>query len=78
MFMLKTQKRQLSYKEKREFELLEKDIAALTKEKELVTEKLNNGNTPFEELQRCSTRIGEITRLLDEKELRWLELSELQ
>ncbi len=74
----KTQKRQLSYKEKREFELLEKDIAALTKEKELVTEKLNNGNTPFEELQRCSTRIGEITRLLDEKELRWLELSELQ
>ncbi len=74
----KKQKRQLSYKEKREFEFLEKDIAALTKEKELVTEKLNNGNTPFEELQQCSTRIGEITRLLDEKELRWLELSELQ
>ena len=74
----KAQKRQLSYKEKREFEFLEKDIAALTKEKELVTEKLNNGNTPFEELQQCSTRIGEITRLLDEKELRWLELSELQ
>ena len=75
--LAKDQKKQLSYKEKREFELLEKEIAALTKEKELVTEKLNNGKTPFEELQQCSTRIGEVTRLLDEKELRWLELSEL-
>ena len=71
-------KRQLSYKEKREFELLEKEIAALTKEKETVTEKLNNDSTPFEELQQLSLRIGEITQLLDEKELRWLELSELQ
>ena len=74
----KVQKRQLSFKEKREFELLEKEIAALTKEKEVVTEKLNKGTTPFEELQQCSNRIGEVTRLLDEKELRWLELSELQ
>ena len=74
----KAQKRQLSFKEKREFELLEKEIAALTKEKDVVTEKLNKGTTPFEELQQCSNRIGEVTRLLDEKELRWLELSELQ
>ena len=72
------QKRQLSYKEKREFELLEKEIADLNKEKVTVTEKLNNGSTPFEELQQFSIRIGEITRLLDEKEFRWLELSELQ
>lgn len=71
-------KRQLTYKEKREFEQLEKDIPALTKEKEIITEKLNNGNTPFEELQQLSVRIGEIANLLDEKELRWLELSELQ
>ena len=74
----KAQKRQLSFKEKREFELLEKEIVALTKEKDVVTEKLNKGTTPFEELQQCSNRIGEVTRLLDEKELRWLELSELQ
>ncbi len=73
-----SQKRQLSYKEKREFELLEKEIADLTKEKVTVTEKLNNGNTPFEELQQLSLRIGEVNRLLDEKELRWLELSEIQ
>lgn len=76
--LIKPQKRQLAYKEKREFELLEKEIAVLTKEKEMVTEKLNNGKTPFEELQQHSNRIGEVTRLLDEKELRWLELSELQ
>ena len=71
-------KRQFTYKEKREFELLEKEIVTLGKEKETVTEKLNNSKTPFEELQQLSVRIGEITDLLDEKELRWLELSELQ
>lgn len=69
-------KRQLTYKEKREFETLEKEIASLTREKEQVTEKLNSGATPFDELQRLSVQIGELTRLLDEKELRWLELSE--
>lgn len=70
-------KKQLSYKEKREFEMLEKEIADLTKEKETITEKLNNSSTPFEELQQISLRIGEVNNLLDEKELRWLELSEL-
>ncbi len=70
-------KRQPSFKEKREFELLEKEIGDLTAEKNTVTEKLNNGNTPFEELQKLSVRIGEIAQLLDEKEIRWLELSEL-
>jgi ATP-binding cassette subfamily F protein uup len=70
-------RRKPSFKEKREFELLEKEIADLSKEKVDVTEKLNSGNTPFEELQWLSNRIGEVTRLLDEKELRWLELSEI-
>lgn len=70
-------KRQPSFIEKREFELLEQEIKTLTEEKNTVTEKLNNGNTPFDELQKLSVRIGEITQLLDEKEIRWLELSEL-
>ncbi|HMU46766.1 MAG TPA: ABC-F family ATP-binding cassette domain-containing protein [Chitinophagaceae bacterium] len=70
--------RQLSYKEKREFEMLEKEIADLTNEKKTITEKLADGMIPFEELQKLSVRIGEVTELLDEKELRWLELSELQ
>jgi ATP-binding cassette subfamily F protein uup len=69
--------KQLSYKEKREFELLEKEIPALTNEKAAITEKLNSGNTSFKELQQLSLRIGEVTKLLDEKEMRWLELSEL-
>jgi ATP-binding cassette subfamily F protein uup len=71
-------KRQLSFKEKREFDILEKEIAKLTEEKKQVTEKLTTGDANFEELQQLSVRIGEIHQLLDEKEMRWLELSELQ
>src|SRR4030095_2452927 len=68
--------RKLSFKEKGEFEILEKEISLLEKEKQLVTEKLNSGAIPFDELQILSKRIGEITEELDTKELRWLELSE--
>jgi ATP-binding cassette subfamily F protein uup len=73
-----TEKRKLSYKEKREFETLQQEIAKLEKEKVTVTEKLNSGSAPFEELQQLAVRIGEISALLDEKELRWLELSEIE
>jgi ABC transport system ATP-binding/permease protein len=69
-------KRKLSFKEKREFDQLQNEIAALEKEKAEITEKLNGGNVPFESLQQLSERIGVIAALLDEKELRWLELSE--
>jgi ATP-binding cassette subfamily F protein uup len=72
-----TAKRQLSYKEKKEFESLEQDIQHLTREKQAITDQLNGGNAPFNELQRLSIRIGEISQLLDNKEFRWLELSEL-
>src|SRR5580658_8722972 len=70
-------KQQLSYKEKREFETLEQDIQRLTGEKQSITDQLNSGEAPFDELQRLSIRIGEISQLIDDKELRWLELSEL-
>jgi len=70
------EKRKLSFKEKREFEMLQKEIEELTTEKETITQKLTSGTAPFEELQLLSSRIGEVTQLLDEKELRWLELSE--
>ena len=43
----------------------------------MITEKLNSGSAPYEELEKLSHRIGEVSRLLDEKEMRWLELSEL-
>lgn len=65
-----------SYKEKREFELLEKEMEDLGKEKDGITEKLNSAYTGFDELQKLSRRVGEIDELLDAKELRWLELSE--
>ncbi len=69
-------KRKPSYKEKREFESLQTDIAALEKERATINEKLNGGNLPFSALQALSNRIGEIAALLDEKEMRWLEMSE--
>ena len=66
----------LSYKEKREFENLEKELQELNTEKEKVEEQLNSGQLSPEELQEKSVRIGEIMDLIDEKEMRWLELSE--
>ena len=71
------EKKKMTFKEKRELELLEKEMADLATEKKEVTEKLNSGTAPFNTLQQLSHRIGELTGLLDEKELRWLELSEL-
>ncbi|MET0636842.1 MAG: ribosomal protection-like ABC-F family protein [Chitinophagaceae bacterium] len=71
------EKKRLSFKEKREFEQLEKEIADLNQEKLLVNEQLNKGGTDFGELEKLSTRIGEINNQLDKKELRWLELSDL-
>ena len=72
-----TKSRQFSFKEKREFEQLGKDIATLTEEKKTITEKLNSGSVPYEELEKLSHRVGEVDKELDEKEMRWLELSEL-
>lgn len=69
-------KKKLSYKELREFEQLEKEIPTLEQEKTEVTAKMSNANLPYEELQVLSERITTITQLLEEKEMRWLELSE--
>jgi ATP-binding cassette subfamily F protein uup len=70
------QKKRLSYKEQREFEMLEKDLSDLEAEKKAISEKLSSTETSFDELQYLSKRIGEISHLIDQKELRWLELSE--
>lgn len=69
--------RKISFKEKREYELLEKEIADLNTEKDTITAQLSGGSSDFEQLEALSKRIGAITALLDEKEMRWLELSEL-
>jgi ATP-binding cassette subfamily F protein uup len=70
-------KKKMSFKEKREFETLEKDIAALEEEKKTITEKMSTGNLGFEELQKLSKRLIAISKLLEEKELKWLELSDM-
>ena len=69
-------KKKLSYKEQKELEQLEKDLEALCAEKADLEAKLSSGTLPFDELQSASERIGQIMELTDEKELRWLELSE--
>jgi ATP-binding cassette subfamily F protein uup len=73
----KTGPRKMSYKEKREFEQLEKEIAQLEEEKAILEELMNSGELGADELVDKSKRYAEIKDLLDEKELRWLELSEI-
>lgn len=72
------EKKRMGFKEKREFELLGKEIEALNIEKSAIEQDLANGSLPFDKLQELSLRIQTINELLDDKELRWLELSELE
>jgi ATP-binding cassette subfamily F protein uup len=71
------QKKKMSFKEKREFELLEKEMPELEKEKQTITHTMGGSNLSYEELQKLSERIMEIDRILADKEMRWLELSEM-
>lgn len=70
-------KKKPSFNEKREFELLEKEIKKLNEEKESITHKLNNETLDYTAIEKLSSRFKEINDELDNKELRWLELSEL-
>ncbi len=67
-------KKKLTYKEQKELEQLERDLEVLAAEKAELEASL--GSLPFDKLQAASERIGRIMELTDEKELRWLELSE--
>ena len=73
-----TSKRKLSYKEKREMEQLEKDIAALEEEKKRIEEALCGGTTSVDEITTMSKRLPLLNDELDEKSMRWLELSEVE
>ena len=71
-------KRKATYKEQKEYEALTAEIEALTTEKATLERQLSDGSlTDPAEITKASTRIGELLALLDEKELRWLELDEL-
>jgi ABC transport system ATP-binding/permease protein len=69
-------KQGLTFKEKRELESLEVEINALEAEKKLIESEMNRGALNPDDLYLKSGRFGEILSLLNEKELRWLELSE--
>ncbi len=70
-------KTRLSYKEKQEFQALEKEIEELNAEKKQLESELSQGQLPPDELIKKSERIGRLIGILDEKEMRWLELSEI-
>lgn len=71
------QQRKPTFKEKYEFDQLEKDITALQNEKNELEVKMNSSTLNYETLQEVANRISVIVNELDEKEMRWLELSEL-
>ncbi|WP_300910410.1 ABC-F family ATP-binding cassette domain-containing protein [uncultured Bacteroides sp.] len=71
-------KRRMSFKEKREFEQLEVEIATLEEEKKNIEEALCSGTLPMEEIVEKSKRLPQLTDLIDEKTMRWLELSEIE
>ena len=69
-------RRKLSFKEKREFEQLEKEIASLEEERKTLEEQLCSGTLSVDELTEKSRRLPMLKEELEEKEMRWLELSE--
>jgi ATP-binding cassette subfamily F protein uup len=76
MSLKKERKNGLNFKEKREFEELSTEIETLELEKKSIENELSQGLLGNEELLNKSKRHGEIMKILDERELRWLELSE--
>ncbi len=71
-----TTKRKLTYKEKSEFERLEKEIAALEEEQQRIEPALCGGSISIEEITEMSKRLPLLKDEIDEKSMRWLELSE--
>ncbi len=71
-------RRRMSYKEKREYEQLSKDIEALEQEQKEIEEALCSSNISVEEITKKSIRLPQLKDELDEKSMRWLELSELE
>lgn len=72
----KEKKPGMTYKEKKEFELLSIEIEQLESEKQKIEDEMSSGSSTPERIYELSLRHGEIKDILDEKELRWLELSE--
>ena len=71
-----TKKKKLTYKEQKELEQIETDLDTLGKEKAGLERDLASGTLPYEKIQEVSARFGEVKDLMDEKEMRWLELQD--
>lgn len=71
------ERRRLTYKEKMEYARLEQEIAEIEAERKAVEDKLCSGTLPIEELTELSKRLPKLKEEQDEKEMRWLELSEI-
>lgn len=71
------QSRKMSYKEKRELEQLEQELPALENEKTQLEADMSGGDLSFEQLQLKGARIAALVALIEEKEMRWLALTEL-
>lgn len=74
---LPEKKRKLSFKEKQEFEQIEKELPLLEQEKELLSTELSSGALSNELLLEKGVRLGKVVEQIDEYTMRWLELSEL-
>ncbi|MBR5200996.1 MAG: ABC-F family ATP-binding cassette domain-containing protein [Alistipes sp.] len=71
-----TSKRKLTYKEQRELEQIEADLATHSAERAELEAELSSGTLPYDRITAISKRIEELVSLIDEKEMRWLELNE--
>jgi len=71
------EKKKFSFKDKREYDQLEKELAALEAEKVAITEKMMDQTLNYDQVAQLSNKMIRVTQQLEEKELRWLELSEI-
>jgi ATP-binding cassette subfamily F protein uup len=67
----------MSFKDKQEFELLEKEIPSLESEKATIENQLSSGTLTADEIIKVSQHFAHLSDMIDEKTMRWLELSEL-
>lgn len=72
----KEKKSGISFKEKKEFEALGSEIQKLESEKSIMESEMSHGSLSPDDLYSMSKKHGDLVKLLDDKEMRWLELSE--
>ena len=72
-----TSVRKFSFKDKHEYEQLGQELEKLSQQKSILEEEINSGNLPVQKLIEKTQELGKLLEVLDDKEIRWLELDEL-